>query len=666
MSFDITGTLRIIDQATRPLRSMTSSIMKFGVAAAGIGAVAGTFAVVGDSIKKAMDFESQMQTIKALTGASADEMGRLNALALEQGALTKYSALEAAQGMEELLKSGLTVDQVENGGLNAALNLATAGSLELADAAEIMSTALNAYSKDNMTAAEASDILAGTANASATSVQELRYSLSAVSAVAAGVGMTFKDTNTALGLFANNGLKGSDAGTSLKTMLANLVPMTDKAYALFEEFNLLTVDTNASLEFLASKGIKSTGTSLEQVTSDVEKYVAGLKGLKVGSSKAAKETQKFLMANNLIHSAFYDERGEIKKLTEVAGILQDRFKDLTGEQRQYYMYQLFGSDAIRAGNILFKEGAEGVQKFYDEMGKVTALQVAEEKMNSAAGAVEQFRGAVETLQISALTPLMPVIRRLAGKAAKMVAEWTPQITAAVENMVSTATKYVEDNFINNPEFKNLPDLESKIQFTFGKIGEAFNLWWEGGGKQKTESVTKAMVGFVINVTESMTPQIVAVALKIGGAIVTGIMQGIKDNLNVVDLMNPFKREMEKFYAEYSNAEKLKNNLDKWSKENPGKPMIEGGTIGPSSQPDSLWGKFTNAIGFSGGLDNVPYNNYPARLHEGEMVLTSAEARAYRQGNGGSPSVVITGNTFNVRSDGDIEAIANALAVRLAM
>lgn len=255
MAYDLTARLRLIDNMTAPLRRVTESLKRtdsvvnkaasatnayervtdkasrsvsqltndnnrasrsfgslpgiIGKATAALGALALGTAAVGfayNSLKKAMDFEEQMSTIQALTGASNDEMKRMNDLAIQMGANTKYSALEAAQGIEELLKAGLSPAAVEAGGLEAALNLATAGGLGLADAAEIMSTALNAYKKDAMTAAQASDILAGTANASATGVMDLRFSLAMVSAVAAGVGQSFKDTNTALGLFANNGL----------------------------------------------------------------------------------------------------------------------------------------------------------------------------------------------------------------------------------------------------------------------------------------------------------------------------------------------------------------------------------------------------------------------------------------------------------------------------
>ncbi|EJG9210767.1 phage tail tape measure protein, partial [Listeria monocytogenes] len=120
----------------------------------------------------------------------------LRELAIQQGADTKYSALEAAQAQEELLKAGLSVKDVINGGLSGALSLATAGELDLASAAEIAATVLNAFKDDNLSVADAANILAGAANASATGVEEMKMSLQQVSAVASGVGLSFDDTST--------------------------------------------------------------------------------------------------------------------------------------------------------------------------------------------------------------------------------------------------------------------------------------------------------------------------------------------------------------------------------------------------------------------------------------------------------------------------------------
>ncbi|MBX6361381.1 MAG: phage tail tape measure protein [Acidobacterium ailaaui] len=360
--------------------------------AARLGIVATAAAGVGvafSGIKKTMDFEAELSTIKALTGASSAEMQKMSNLAIQMGAKTKYSALEAAQGIEELLKAGLTPAQVQAGGLESALNLATAGGLNLADAAEIMSTALNSFKDDELKASDAANILAGTANASATDVQDLRYSLSQVSAVAAGVGMSFRDTNIALGLFANRGLKGSDAGTSLKTMLANLQPQTKAQTAAFLELGLMTED---------------------------------------GANK------------------FFDASGKLKSLKDIAGILHDKLKNLTNQQRMSALQTIFGSDAIRAATILYKEGADGVQKFNKEMSKVTALDVAREKMNNASGAVEQFKGAMETLQIAVLMPLMPIIKDAANSMANFVGNLKPEqiqnFADTVKNAFQTAWNIV--------------------------------------------------------------------------------------------------------------------------------------------------------------------------------------------------------------------------------
>ncbi|MDJ1631042.1 phage tail tape measure protein [Bacillus velezensis] len=139
------------------LQSIGSEIAtSFGVATL---AVSGA---LGLATKKSMDFEQQMSNVKSVMDpAEANKYSdALTALAIKLGADTKYSALEAAQGMEELVKAGVSTRDIMNGGLSGALSLATAGDLELADAAEIASTALNAFRDDNLSVAKVADILA--------------------------------------------------------------------------------------------------------------------------------------------------------------------------------------------------------------------------------------------------------------------------------------------------------------------------------------------------------------------------------------------------------------------------------------------------------------------------------------------------------------------------
>ncbi len=425
------------------------------MAAMGVTAISAPIIFAG-SLSKAMAFEAQLSSIQALTGLTGEQMAKMKNLALEMGAKTKYSALEAAQGIEELLKAGLTPAAVQAGALEAALNLAAAGGLELAEAAEIMSTALNAYRADNMRASDAADILAGTANAAATSVEELRYSLASVSAVASGVGMSFKDTNIALGLFANNGLKGSDAGTSLKTMLMNLQPSTKQQIDLFKKLGIITRDNT---------------------------------------------------------NRFFTAEGKLKSLEEIASILREALKDLTDQQRMAYLEVMFGSDAIRAANIIYKEGAEGVKKFANEMTKFTALEVARQKMNNAAGAVEQFKGALETLQISAMYPFLPLVKRIAEGAADLTQRVGPQITASMES----AAQKVEDFFARLSADEKFQQMNwgEKINYALRELIQAINEWLSGGGGKQVKAFGEQMGTFISIGLEGAAPILVKSAETAG-------------------------------------------------------------------------------------------------------------------------------------------------------
>ncbi|MCQ2009264.1 phage tail tape measure protein [Sporolactobacillus sp. STSJ-5] len=345
------------DDAKKSMNNTFDGLKTAGktVTAAGAGIAAG----LGFAVKSAADFDQAMANAYAVM--APDEVnkfkGALKDLAVQMGAETKYSGKEAAEGIGELLKAGVSVTDVIHGGLKGALSLATAGDLSLADSAQIASTALNAFKNDNLSVSKAADILAGAANASATDVSELQYGLSMVSAVASGVGWSFKDTTTALAEFAQNGLRGSDAGTSLKTMLLNLQPATDKAAGKMKDLGIITKD-----------------------------------------------------GNNL----FIDSKGNFKGLAEVSQILQDHLGGLTKAQQQAALKTMFGTDAVRAANIMMNEGAKGATNMATAMGKVSADDVAAQKMNTLKGAIELLKGSLETAAQTIGDALLPALRVLVG------------------------------------------------------------------------------------------------------------------------------------------------------------------------------------------------------------------------------------------------------------
>lgn len=623
MSFDLIGNLRLVDSMSRPLRSAMGNAVKMTGAMAGLGAAITAVGVAQQSINKAMDFEAQIDSISALDKSLArGQKGyqQISQLALDMGSKTSFNALEAAQGIEELIKAGLSAEQVLGGGLEAALNLASAGSLDVASSANVMSIAMNAFKKDMLSPAQAADILASSANSSTLDVNNLRLGIAAVGSVATSLGLTFKDTAAAIAIFGNNGLSASDGGTSLKTFLSRLQPTTKATRTLFEDLGLTTRGMN---------------------------------------------------------NQFFDAKGNVKDLASISGVLQKALKGQNAMQRSATLQTLFGSDAIRSASILYAEGAKGVAKFNKSVKEgPTALEVATNKMRGAKSAVEQFQGAIETLQISALQPLMPVIRNLALEAQQLVAKWTPRITAAVTKAVSEASAYLNTHFINNPEFNKIPDINGKINFVFEDIQSTLSSWWSnGGGSDKFREFGKTSatmmgsafgsalvaspelafvlgayiagtnpnpIGLTIGLSVAMTPQV--------KRLVDWLMGGLKELNGSASAANL------KGYAEWAN-----NTPD-------GQPMIKGETslqAPPEDNKPSIYSKVKGALGFASGLDRVPYNNMPARLHKDEAVLTKSEASNWRDQQRGSGSS--SGNTINiniqasVRNDSDMSELASRIA-----
>jgi len=384
------------------------------LASSGIqSALSGIFGGLGKGFSLGSDFQQQLSGIKALTGATASEMEKIRGVALQAGKDTSFSALESAKGLEELLKAGLDVTQSQEG-LKGALDLAAAGGISVADAAEIASTALNTFKADNLTVAQSADILSGAANASASSVGELKFGLAASASVTSAVGMSFKDNATALALFAQNGLKGSDAGTSLKTMFLNLQPSTDKQRTLFRDLGLESLDVGKGFDFLKSKGIE-VSRSADSVGSAFTQMAQKQLGAKTVTKEVLKLSGDLQVQSGFSRSAFFNEAGSVRDLSEISGTLRDSMKGMTDAQRLQTMETLFGSDAIRAANILYKEGTEGVEKMAGAMTQFTAADVAGEKLNNFAGKLEMLQGTIETAFILAFAGILPKLEPVLGK-----------------------------------------------------------------------------------------------------------------------------------------------------------------------------------------------------------------------------------------------------------
>lgn len=195
-----------------------------GIGAAGVGAIAGITSVFGD-------FDAQMASVRAKTNANAEDMAKLRDMAKELGATTKFSASEAAKGMDYLAMAGFNTKQIM-AGLPATLNLAAAGGLELGEAADIASDVSSAFGLTADEIGRVADVIATTATSANTDVRMMGETFKFVAPLAKAAGQSIEEVSAAAGILGNSGIKATMAGTDLKNILSRLsLPKVQKGLA---------------------------------------------------------------------------------------------------------------------------------------------------------------------------------------------------------------------------------------------------------------------------------------------------------------------------------------------------------------------------------------------------------------------------------------------------
>lgn len=312
---------------------------------------------VGLAVNSFMQFDSAMADVRASTHETEANMDLLREAAINAGADTAFSAKEAAQGIDELAKAGVSTKDILGGGLSGALSLAAAGSLDVGEAAEIAASSLTQFKLSGDQVPHLADLLAAGAGKAQGSVHDLGAALNQTGLVAASTGLTIEETTGGLAAFASAGLIGSDAGTSMKTMLQRLTPQSKEA-----------------AEKMAELGISA-----------------------------------------------YDAQGNFKGLASFSENLKDSMKELTPEARNAAMGVIFGSDAVRAANVLYEQGAAGIS---DWTAKVNdqgyAAVTASIKTDNLAGDIERLGGSFDSVLIKGGSGVAESLRGLVQGAEDMV------------------------------------------------------------------------------------------------------------------------------------------------------------------------------------------------------------------------------------------------------
>ena len=321
------GLSKIEGLATKGMKVAATAITGTATALAGVATAA---------IKVGSDFEAQMSRVQAISGATGDELESLKNQAIQLGADTAFSAKEAAEGMENLAAAGFTTTEIMDA-MPGMLNLAAAAGEDLAASSDIAASTLRGFGLEASDAAHVADVLAENANRTNSSVAETGEAMKYVAPLARAAGISMEETAAAIGIMANAGIQGSQAGTTLRGALSRLSKPTDAMAAAMEELGV----------------------------------------------------------------SFYDSNGKMKSLTEQVGMMRKATEGMTDEQKNNYLVTLYGQEALSGMLALMNEGEDTLGDLTDayETCDGAAEKAAKTMQDNLKGAIEQLGGSAETLGI---------------------------------------------------------------------------------------------------------------------------------------------------------------------------------------------------------------------------------------------------------------------------
>lgn len=326
---------RTVGTEAEKLAQQKQAFEQLGRGAVVFGATVG--AVVVGAVAKFTEFDAAMSNVQAATHETTENMELLRDAAIEAGARTVYSASEAAGAIEELSKAGISTADVLGGALDGSLDLAAAGGIAVADAAEIAASAMTQFGLEGRDVTHIADLIAAGAGKAQGGVEDLSQALNQSGLVASQMGLSLDETVGTLSMFASAGLMGSDAGTSFRNMLLRLANPTKEARGIMDDLGL----------------------------------------------------------------SFYNSQGQFIGMEGVAQQLTAAMSDLSQEERNAALANLFGQDAIRAAAILYEGGASKVRDWTDAVDDSGyAAETAATRLDNLKGDWEALTGAVDSALIS--------------------------------------------------------------------------------------------------------------------------------------------------------------------------------------------------------------------------------------------------------------------------
>lgn len=404
----ISADIHEVERAMESVRDRLSAFGKQAAITGGLLSAGVTLPLIGiakAALDTAMDYQSALNLMQAVSGATAEQMARVADTAKALGAdmsLPATSAADAATAMVELAKAGLSVEQAM-AAAKGVLQLSAAGNLSNAAAAEIAANALNAFSLSGERATDVANLLAAAANASSAEVTDVAAAMRMASAVFASAGVPIESLVAAIGQMANAGIKGSDAGTSLKQMLLSLQAPSDKAKNLMAELGI----------------------------------------------------------------TIYDAQGVMLPFAQIIEQFSTKLGALSQEERNAALATIFGSDAVRAANIVLMQGVDAHNQMLEAVTRQgAAAELAGARMKGLAGALQGLQSQLETVLLEVAEPFLNMIEAWV----RGLAELVPKLSELDPNLRNAALAFAAVLAAAGPVILAVSALASAIGFLLSPLG----------------------------------------------------------------------------------------------------------------------------------------------------------------------------------------------------
>ena len=361
----------------RQMKKLTKDVKTVGTKLKNVGAgmtaaITLPVAAIGAAaIKTGMDFEAAMSKVAAISGATGDDFAALEAKAREMGATTQFSASEAAEALTYMAMAGWKTEDMLSG-IEGVMALAAASGEDLATVSDIVTDALTAFGMSAAESGRFADVLAAASANANTNVSMLGESFKYVAPVAGALGYSVEDTSKALSLMANAGIKGTQAGTALRTMLTNLSSPTAKTKKAMDEL-----------------GISLTNSD-----------------------------------------------GTMKSLDEVMQDLRTSFAGLDESQQAAYASTIFGREAMSGALAIINASEEDYNKLTEAINSSdgAAQSMADTMTDNLAGRLKEMQSALEEAALTIYDNLKPALETIV-EAVKGLADWFNNLSPSTQNLI---------------------------------------------------------------------------------------------------------------------------------------------------------------------------------------------------------------------------------------